>query len=223
MTNVDSNEGTVTAFLFSIEPINAASGDLIDIRLPLGPALPNETIPAFAIESITVDEGQKTVDPVEHRVDPVVSEEIKRQVQSRTDHGDTSADNSSVPMNSVDDPSSTLSDALTVELAPPNAYHGSDTTNHPRPHRHRPQPSAVDSIYGPSMPNWLDHDGSDAELNDAFMDMGYEEESSFVSDDSSWSDYLYSQSGDKGPSRSTLLIGVRDDWSELDRMGYRKA
>ncbi len=190
VTNVDSNEGTVTAFLFSIEPINAASGDLIDIRLPMGPTLRDETIPAYAIESITVDEGQKSIDPAEHRVDPVVSEEIKRQVQSRIENVEAITDGS--PLSNND---SMSSDAL----------------------------NAVDSIYGPSMPNWLNDDSLDAESNAAFVDVEQDEDESVARDDSSWADYLNSQSGDRDPSRSTLLIGVRDDWSELDRMGHRKA
>lgn len=187
VTNVDATEGTVTAFLFSIEPIDSASGDLIDIRLPMGPALPDDTTPAYAIESITVDEGQKAIDPAEHRVDPVVSEVIKRQVQSRNEKGDGAKDSSNM-------------------------------------HDHQPSVvPVVDQVYGPFMPNWLDDASVTADQSTSAMDQANQTCPAAATDDSSWNDFLNKQSEDRGSSRSILLMGVRDDWSELDRIGHRKA
>ncbi len=186
VANVDPSQGTVTAFLFSVEPIDATKGELIDIRLAPASDAVEPVGPAFAIESITVDEGQRLLDPVEHRIDPVTSEEIKRQVQSRTDIELTPTPDPALELPIAAPENPAVEPAL--ESVTPAGEHSPVSTHSDELHA-----NDFELVYGPVPPACL------------------------------WDAYFTNAAEAREPSRYSLLEGVRDDWSELDRLGHRKA
>ncbi|MFG0256016.1 MAG: cohesin domain-containing protein [Rhodopirellula sp. JB053] len=64
LSNIDTETGIVTAFVFSVEPIENAEGDLIDIHLLSPPAFASNALPKIELQDVRINEQEVTFDEV---------------------------------------------------------------------------------------------------------------------------------------------------------------
>ncbi|EMI56390.1 cohesin domain-containing protein [Rhodopirellula sallentina] len=70
LSNIDTETGIVTAFVFSVEPIENTEGDLIDIHLPSPPDFASSASPKIELQEVRLNEEEVTfnkVAPAPHR------------------------------------------------------------------------------------------------------------------------------------------------------------